>query len=126
MGHGVATTAALGLACLLGAAAVATASWIAAAWVGVALATYWASMVLLMLLLEWCVRRILRERGETIAGFGAWGWFCTAMSVPLAQIVHFAALAAALTTRNHQWRGVRYQFYGLSPVRVLEDLAETN
>ena len=46
------------------------------------------------------------------------------LAIPLAQIVHFAALAAALFARTHRWRGVRYQFYGPSPVRVIEDLAE--
>ena len=49
VGHGVATTAALGLSCLLGAVAAATASWNAAAWIGTALAAYWASMVLMVL-----------------------------------------------------------------------------
>jgi hypothetical protein len=38
--------------------------------------------------------------------------------------VHFAALAAAFFARTHRWRGVRYQFYGPSTVRVIEDLAE--
>jgi hypothetical protein len=124
VGHGVATTAVLGLSCLLGAVAAATASWTAAAWIGTAVAAYWASMVLLLLPLEWCARRIVRERGETITGLGAWGWFCTAGAVPLAQIVHFAALGAALIARTHRWRGVCYQFHGPSPVRVIEDLAE--
>jgi cellulose synthase/poly-beta-1,6-N-acetylglucosamine synthase-like glycosyltransferase len=123
-GHGVATTAVLGLSCLLGAVAVATANWTAAAWIGTALAAYWASMIVLVLPLEWCARRIVRQRGETIAGFGAWGWFRTAMTIPLTQVVHFAALAAAFFARTHRWRGVRYQFDGSSRVRVIEDLAE--
>jgi cellulose synthase/poly-beta-1,6-N-acetylglucosamine synthase-like glycosyltransferase len=124
VGHGAATTAALGLSCLLGAVAAATASWSAAAWIGTALAAYWASMVLLVLPLEWCARRIVRQRGETVRGFGAWGWLCTALAIPLAQIVHCAALAAALFARTHRWRGVRYQFNGATPVRVIEDLAD--
>ncbi|MGO9111615.1 MAG: glycosyltransferase [Thermoguttaceae bacterium] len=124
VGHGVATTAALGLSCLLGAVAAATASWTAAASIGTALAAYWLSMVLLILPLEWCARRIVRSRGETITGFGVWGWLRAAMAVPLAQIVHFAALASAIFARTHRWRGVRYQFNGPSTVRVIEDAAE--
>jgi cellulose synthase/poly-beta-1,6-N-acetylglucosamine synthase-like glycosyltransferase len=124
VGHGVATTAVLALSCLLGTVAATTASWTAAVWIGTALAAYWASMVLLVLPLEWCARRIVRTRGESITGLGAWGWLCTATAVPLAQMVHFAALAAALLARTHRWRGVRYQFDGSSPVRVIEDLAE--
>ena len=92
--------------------------------IGTALAAYWASMILLVLPLEWCARRIVRQRGEPVNGFGAWGWLCTALVIPLTQIVHFAALAAALFARTHRWRGVRYRFYGPTPVRVIEDLAE--
>jgi len=122
--HGVATTAVLGFSCLLGAVAAATAHWSAAACIGTALAAYWASMVLLILPLEWCARRIVRDRGDTIKGFGAWGWFCAALAIPLTQIVHFAALATAFFARTHRWRGVRYRFNGPTPVRVIEDLAE--
>ena len=124
VGHGVATSAVLGLCCLLGAVAAAIGSWRAAAWFGSGVAVYWASMVLLILPLEWCARRIVRERGEAITGFGTWGWFCTAMAIPLAQVVHFTALASAFFARTHRWRGVRYQFDGPSPVRVIEDSAE--
>jgi hypothetical protein len=124
VGHGVATTAAMGLSSLLGAVTAATASWSAAAWIGTALATYWASMVLMVLPLEWCARRIVGNRGESIAGFGARGWLRAAMVIPLAQIAHFGALTAALFARTHRWRGVQYQFYGPSPVRVIEDVAE--
>jgi hypothetical protein len=124
VGHGVATTAVLVLCGLLGAVAAATAHWNAAAWIGTALATYWASMVLLIVPLEWCARRVVRQRGETVRGWGAWGWFRIAMAIPLTQGVHFAAMVAAVFARTHRWRGVRYQFDGPSPVRVIEDLAE--
>jgi hypothetical protein len=33
-------------------------------------------------------------------------------------------MAAASLARTHRWRGVRYQFHGSSPVRVIEDAAE--
>ena len=122
--HGVATTGTLGLSCLLGGVALAAAHWTAAAWITAALAVYWASMVLLILPLEWCARRIVRERGETIAGYGARGWFCIAMAIPLTQVVHFTALAAAFFARTHRWRGVRYKFGGPTPVCVIEDLAQ--
>ena len=124
VGHGIATTAVWGLCCLLGAFAVATARWNAAAWTGAALAAYWASMLFMLLPLEWCARRIVRSRGETIRGFGAWGWFGAAMVIPLAQIMHCAALAAALFVRTHRWRGVQYRFHGASPVRVIDDAAD--
>ncbi len=124
VGHGVVTTAAMGFSGLLAAIGVATASWSVAAWGGAALAAYWASMVLMILPLEWCARRVVRARGEMVSGFGAWGWLRAALVIPLAQAVHFAAMSAALFARTHRWRGVRYSFYGPSPVHVIEDRAE--
>jgi cellulose synthase/poly-beta-1,6-N-acetylglucosamine synthase-like glycosyltransferase len=122
--HGVATTAGLGLSLLVCAAAAATAHWTAAAWLAAALAGYWASMVAMVLPLEWCARRIVRARGEPVTGFGVWGWLRVALTVPLAQAAHFQAILRALLARDHRWRGVRYQFNGVSPVQVVEDLAE--
>jgi cellulose synthase/poly-beta-1,6-N-acetylglucosamine synthase-like glycosyltransferase len=124
VGHGIATTAVPGVACLLGAMAMATADWSTAARIGTVLAAYWASLVLMLLPLEWCARRIVGNRGETTSGFGAWGWLRTVMAIPLAQIVHFAAMAAAVFARTHHWRGVCYQFSRPSTVRVIEDRAE--
>jgi cellulose synthase/poly-beta-1,6-N-acetylglucosamine synthase-like glycosyltransferase len=124
-GHGVATTTVLGATCLLGAAALATGQFSAAAWAGGAFAAYWASMILLLLPLEWCARRIVRNRGEAVTGFGARGWLAAVFAIPLAQVVHFSALCVAFFTRTHRWRGVQYQFYGpTTTVRVIEDLAE--
>jgi hypothetical protein len=124
VGHGIATTVTLALSCLLGTVAAATAHWNAAAWIGTALSTYWASMVLMVIPLECCARRIILDRGETTTGFGVRGWLRIAMTIPLAQVVHFAALATAFFARTHRWRGVRYQFYAPSPVRVIDDAAE--
>ena len=72
VGHGVTMTGVLGLCCLGGAVAAATASWSAAAWLGIALASYWASLLVMVLPLEWCVRRIV-PRGEAIRGLGSAG-----------------------------------------------------
>ena len=122
--HGVFTTATPGFCLLLCAAAAATGHWSIAAWMGAVVAGYWASMIGMVLPLEWRVRRIARARGETITEFGLWGWLCVALTVPLTQTVHFAAVIRAFFARDHRWRGVRYQFHGASPVQVVEDLAE--
>ncbi len=122
--HGLLTTAGPGLCALLGLAAVATAHWTAATWMGALLAGYWASLVLMVLPLESCARRIVRARGEPITGFGILGWLRIALTIPLAQAVHFGAVLRALVARDHCWRGVRYQFNGASPVQVVEDRAE--
>jgi cellulose synthase/poly-beta-1,6-N-acetylglucosamine synthase-like glycosyltransferase len=122
--HGLATTAGPGLSLILCVAAAATAHWTAAAWTAAALGGYWASMIVMALPLEWCARRIVRARGEPITGFGIWGWLRVALTIPLAQAVHFKATVRAMLARDHRWRGVRYQFNGVSPVQVVEDSAE--
>jgi cellulose synthase/poly-beta-1,6-N-acetylglucosamine synthase-like glycosyltransferase len=122
--HGVVTTAALGV-CLLSGLLAAAAGWFsAAAGMGILLALYWAAMVVMLIPLEWSARRILRARGDTIDGYGARGWLRIMLMIPLAQMVHFASIASALVARGHRWRGVRYQFGGISPVQVVEDLME--
>jgi hypothetical protein len=122
--HGIATTVGPGLSLLLCAAAAATAHWTATAWMTAALGGYWAAMAAMLLPLEWCARRVVRARGESVAGFGLWGRLRVALTIPLAQAVHFNAVVRALFARDHRWRGVRYRFNGASPVQVVEDLAE--
>ena len=67
---------------------------------GAVAAGYWASMVAMVLPLEWRVRRIARARGETITGFGLWGWLRVALTVPLTQTVHFAAVIRFFRPRS--------------------------
>jgi cellulose synthase/poly-beta-1,6-N-acetylglucosamine synthase-like glycosyltransferase len=126
VGHGILTTAAFAAASLLGVLGVAMANWNIALWGGATLAAYWASMLCMLLPLEWCVRRVVRARGDGLARFGIKGWLLAMLLIPLAQLVHFRAMCVALFAHNHRWRGVQYQFTGLSTVRVrvIEDLAE--
>jgi cellulose synthase/poly-beta-1,6-N-acetylglucosamine synthase-like glycosyltransferase len=122
--HGFSTTGTLALCALVATAAAFAGEWSTATWAGAAFAGYLAAMAAMVLPLEWCVRRIVRARGEPISGFGLWGWLRVALTIPLAQIVHFRATVSALLARDHRWRGVRYQFNGVSPVQVVEDIAE--
>ncbi len=122
--HGFSTTGSLALCAVLAIAAAAARDWSTAALMAAAFAGYWASMVAMVLPLEWCMRRIVRARSEEITGFGFWGWLRVALTVPLAQAVHFRSTVSALFTRDHRWRGVRYRFNGTSPVQVIEDTSE--
>ena len=124
VGHGLITTGVLALCCLTGLAAAVTLQGSAAALIGAAVAAYWAAMLVMVLPLEWCARRVVRARGEAITGFGLRGWLDIALAIPLAQVVHFAALATAAFARTHLWRGVYYRFRGPTAVRVVEDRAE--
>ena len=122
--HGVSTTVAPVLTVLLGAMAAVTGHWTAAAWMAAALAGYWAAMVAMVLPLEWCARRVVRARGESVTDFGLLGWLRAVLTIPLAQGVHFGALVRAFFARDHRWRGVKYRFYGDVPVEVVHDAAE--
>jgi cellulose synthase/poly-beta-1,6-N-acetylglucosamine synthase-like glycosyltransferase len=122
--HGFSTTVTPILCAAVSIAAAIFGNWAMAAWMAAAFAGYWASMVAMVLPLEWCSRRIVRARGEQVTGFGLAGWLRVALTIPLAQAVHFKATVSALFTRDHRWRGVRYRFNGLSPVQVIEDAAE--
>ena len=122
--HGVTTTAALVACGFLGALSTAAAAWTTAASMAAVLAAYWISMALMLMPLEYCARRIVRARGEAVAGLRLAGFLRAALTIPLAQVVQFAAIASAMFTRYHRWRGVRYRFNGVSPVQVLEDQAE--
>ena len=122
--HGVVTTAVLGLCLLLAGTAAAFANWTIAAWMAAVPAAYLAAMAAMVLPVEFYVRRIVRDRGEPVTGFGLSGWLRVALTVPLAQAMHFAAVVSALFARDHRWRGVRYRFHGVTPVQVVEDVAE--
>jgi hypothetical protein len=122
--HGFSTTGTLALCAVVAAGAAVGGEWSTAAWAGAAFSGYLAAMAVMVLPLEWCVRRVVRARGEPIAGFGLWGWLRVVLTIPLAQIVHFRATVSAMLARDHRWRGVRYQFNGASPVQVVEDMAD--
>jgi cellulose synthase/poly-beta-1,6-N-acetylglucosamine synthase-like glycosyltransferase len=122
--HGFSTTVTPALCITLAIAAAVMGDWNMSAWLGATFAGYWASMVAMLLPLEWCARRVVRARGEQVTGFGLLGWVRAVMTIPLALAVHFKATVSAVFTRDHRWRGVRYQFNGISPVQVVEDAAE--
>ena len=80
------------------------------------LVVYWVSMVLLLMPMEWCVRRIVR-REPSRQLLLAWGDGCgSCLAIPMTQIIYPAGLLSTCFIGTHLWRGVRYDFRGPSPV----------
>ena len=100
--------------------AVPSADWQTAAWLAAGLACYWVPMMLLMLGMEVCVRRIVRARGEPtswLAGFTSLRFLA---AIPLIQTVYPVALLSALLVRTVHWRGVFYRIGGPQQIRLIE------
>jgi cellulose synthase/poly-beta-1,6-N-acetylglucosamine synthase-like glycosyltransferase len=89
-------------------------------WVAGGLAIYESLNVLLYLWMEFCVRRIVRARGER----GDWLTCGTALrlllAIPLTQAVYPLVLLSAMGARNVAWRGVAYRIDGPWNVRLVE------
>jgi cellulose synthase/poly-beta-1,6-N-acetylglucosamine synthase-like glycosyltransferase len=92
-----------------------------AAWLLVAgLILYHGSMLLMLIPLEWSVRRIAAARSEQTN----WLDVATAMklvwAIPLTQIIYPWVLALAMRLRWVDWRGVSYEVAGPWDVRLIE------
>ena len=126
LGHGLATSLALIFTSVCLVCAVVSAQWTAAAWLVAALVVYWVSMFLLLIPMEWCVRRIVRARAEPTTAFCLGRWLRVVLAIPMTQIIYPAGLLSTCFIGTHLWRGVRYDFRGPSPVRVTEDCSGTD
>jgi hypothetical protein len=122
MGHGIITTVAPLAAIGTLAAALLTDNCAAAVWVGCGLAFYQAAISLVLLPMEFAVRRIVASREEPTK----WVSLAVALkylpAVALTQIVYAAALTSALFLRVVDWRGVSYRIDGPWKIRLLEYL----
>jgi len=79
---------------------------------GVTLASYQASLALLLLPMEQAVRQIGSARGEPIRWLSLPGMLKCLMIMPLTQLVYAAALSSATGMRRTNWRGIDYQIDG--------------
>jgi hypothetical protein len=80
----------------------------------------------LWLTLDLCVRRVIREQGESAPTV----WSRQLMQLPIAMLiagwVHVWAAVAATVRRKVIWRGVTYEIRGPSNIRLVDDLALVN
>jgi len=118
--HGVISTLALAGAAIVLAAALLTANWQAAAWVGGGLVLLQLSSGLLLAITESAVRKIVRGRGEPVRWLSAATAAKLALAIPLTQLVYAAGLLMLGNMRCVQWRGVRYQIANPWDVKLID------
>ncbi|MBC8868385.1 MAG: glycosyltransferase family 2 protein [Planctomycetes bacterium] len=121
VGHGIATSAALATGFVVLAAALVLGCWEAVGCSAAALALYYVSMIVLMVMTESCVKRIVLARNEPARWLTPGRYVRLALAIPLTQVVYAAGLTVTLFARRHRWRGVLYLFGAGSRVRVVDD-----
>ncbi|MGW8256045.1 MAG: glycosyltransferase [Thermoguttaceae bacterium] len=100
--------------------AVFVKDWQALAWIAGGLFIYWASMLGLLTVMECCVRRIVRRRGENCK----WLTPAVILKMPavmfLTQFLYAKAMLSMFFLRVITWRGVCYEVHGPQKIRLIE------
>jgi len=118
--HGIATTLLLVAAAAGAVFAAMVGQDTATAWLAGALIVYETAMILLLVPMEWAVRRILRARGEPTRWLRG-KVIRVALSLPLTQILYPVSLLAAMSARRTTWRKVVYEIRSRCEIRRLDD-----
>lgn len=71
---------------------------------------------------DWCIRRVLRQRGERLPWWNPWRLFLSLIALLIVPFVHVPAAIRAYFSRRIVWRGVSYRLGGTPPVQVDRDL----
>jgi glycosyltransferase involved in cell wall biosynthesis len=98
------------------AASAATGDFYCAGLVAGTIASFVAGLASAMLWIKASLRLTAHERGVTVAGF-SWKLM---LAAPLTQIMYLAALLSASFLRKVDWRGIRYELYGPTTVRLTQ------
>lgn len=80
-----------------------------AAWVCGSIAACWMLLWLSLMWLEYCVRQVIVVRGESPGRRDTGFWIKAAGAIPLALLLHFAAVVSATFKRRVDWRGTTYR-----------------
>ncbi len=71
---------------------------------------------------DWAVRRILRQRGESLPWWTPWRLVLSLVAILLLPLLHVLAVSRAYLARSIVWRGVQYRLGSEPPVQVERDL----
>lgn len=118
--HGILTTLLLVAAACGALAAALLGHGVAAAWLGSGLLVYQLAMLLLLIPMEWAVRRIVRARGEPTRWLRG-KLLRLVLALPLTQILYPVALVTAMAARRTIWRNVVYEIRSRCEIRRLDD-----
>jgi hypothetical protein len=92
---------------------------------------YLAGLLMLVFLIERAIRKLLRNRGESLPNFTASMLMKILFAVPLTQALYMASVIQCTFMRQVDWRGVKYQIDGPWNVRMIDyqpmaEVAEEN
>ena len=118
--HGWGTTLVPACAVILLVAMVVRQSEFTIGWLAAGLVMYETSLFLLLLPIDWLVRRIARARNERYRRFNFTDLAKLLFAVPLTQLVYPRALLAAMCMRYVEWRGVAYEVSGPWDIRLVQ------
>ncbi|GHT46264.1 ceramide glucosyltransferase [Planctomycetales bacterium] len=88
-------------------------------WSLASIGIYWCGVFGTLPFMEHGIRRILRERGETIKRWSVGQTLFTLALIPVTQIIYTSAMVLLHVTRRFGWRGVEYDIDGKN-VRLIE------
>lgn len=117
--HALLTTGLLLAAAGLAIAGLVQNQWDTVAWAVGGLAGYISGLLVMLLLLEYGVRRVVAARGESTAWMSPIKLLKLPLVIPLAVIVHFAAVMLASLRQRVEWRGVTYQVNGPYDIQIV-------
>jgi cellulose synthase/poly-beta-1,6-N-acetylglucosamine synthase-like glycosyltransferase len=95
-------------------ASVAGRDFLSAGLMAIALGMYCVGLASAMAWIDVALRSVARNRGDAIPAF-SWK---LALAGPLAQGIYLAALVSVSFLRKVDWRGITYELYGRTPVRL--------
>ncbi|MBE9214083.1 glycosyltransferase family 2 protein [Plectonema cf. radiosum LEGE 06105] len=84
------------------------------------LAIYIVTQLLCLVILEYQVRGIFQQKGETVPSVDIRTIFKVLLALPLTQIVYSLALTSAMFMRQVEWRGITYQIKGPWDIKLVK------
>ena len=120
VGHGVVTTIVPVLTLILLLWTWVTGDISSAIRLAMALGSYQVAIMLVLLPMEYSVRRIASARGQPTRWVTAIAMLLYVFAVPLTQLVYAAALRSTCRLRSVDWRGIHYEIGGPWKIRRRE------
>lgn len=95
--------------------------WVSLGWLGGGLALYVSSLVSMLILEEFAVRRAIRAYDSAVSIFPPWQLVLVPVMIPVTQFVYMSAVLFAHVKKTVRWRGVNYVVRSPWDVSILSD-----
>lgn len=118
--HGILTTVLPSVAVMLLLTTWLNEEWLNSAYFGGGLVIYVVTQILCLTILEYKVRGIVQQKGDTLPLVNLSTIFKVLLVLPLTQIVYALALTSAMCMRQVEWRGITYQIKGPWDIKLIK------